>query len=280
MKMSHFVCVLAVVVAGMTAAQAAHEGNFGVKIDAWMEGTIMKLDADAHKFEVRGAKRPYATEYAKMIRDINDKTHKLTGAEQQKKADEIRNSYADNLEKARTQERSKESDFTFYVPDDGMVMVHDETAAYNRDPKSNQVNEPAKATDKERASMQALKDFHIGQYVVVGYESGVAKNTSFVIIKANKPMDTVPAEHKATESKTTIGTGLNANDEQARQIRRAIVDDKSLSTAAHNVVIDFKDGIAHLKGTVPTEAEKKAVEAKASSVVGDTKVMSHIEVGK
>jgi len=165
-----------------------------------------------------------------------------------------------------------------------MMQVHDETANYNRE-QNNVVTQPNTIHNvKEAIAMHALKDFHVGEYIVVGYESGVVKNTAFVIIKANKPMDTVPVGHKSdtktSDSKAT-GTTLDASTEHARQIRRAIVEDKSLSTAAHNVTIDVsQDGVAHLKGTVPTEAEKKAVEAKASSVVGDTKVMSHLEVGK
>lgn len=42
--------------------------------------------------------------------------------------------------------------------------------------------------------------------------------------------------------------------------------------------MSFKDGVAHLKGTVPNAAEKTSVEEKASAVVGKEKVMSHLEI--
>jgi hyperosmotically inducible protein len=71
----------------------------------------------------------------------------------------------------------------------------------------------------------------------------------------------------------------NASDrELARQIRRAIVKDKSLSTNAHNVKIIAQNGTVTLKGPVNSEAEKKAVEEKASKVAGPDKVTSEIEI--
>ncbi len=53
-----------------------------------------------------------------------------------------------------------------------------------------------------------------------------------------------------------------------RDIRRAIVKDKTLSTYAHNVKIVTKDGSVTLKGPVATEDEKQAVASKAVAVVG------------
>ncbi len=50
--------------------------------------------------------------------------------------------------------------------------------------------------------------------------------------------------------------------ELTQQIRRAIVQDKSLSTYAHNVKIISEDGMVTLKGPVRSEEEKTAVEAK------------------
>ncbi len=67
--------------------------------------------------------------------------------------------------------------------------------------------------------------------------------------------------------------------ELARQIRRAIVQDKSLSTYAHNVKIVAQGGTVTLKGPVKSEAEKAAVEQKAAQVAGGTtKVMNELEV--
>jgi osmotically-inducible protein OsmY len=66
--------------------------------------------------------------------------------------------------------------------------------------------------------------------------------------------------------------------ELTQQIRRAIVEDKSLSTYAHNVKIISEDGIVTLKGPVRSGEEKTAVEAKASQIAGKDKVTSQLEV--
>jgi hyperosmotically inducible periplasmic protein len=66
--------------------------------------------------------------------------------------------------------------------------------------------------------------------------------------------------------------------EIARQIRRAIVKDKSLSTYAHNVKVIVQDGAVTLKGPVHSDEEKRAVEAKATQVAGADKVTDQIDV--
>ena len=63
-----------------------------------------------------------------------------------------------------------------------------------------------------------------------------------------------------------------------QQVRRAIVKDKSLSTYAHNVKIITQNGQVTLKGPVRSEEEKRAVEAKAAEVAGDSKVTSDLDV--
>ena len=53
-----------------------------------------------------------------------------------------------------------------------------------------------------------------------------------------------------------------------QQIRKSIVNDKSLSTYAHNVKIVTQNGQVTLKGPVRSDDEKRAVEAKAAEVAG------------
>lgn len=62
------------------------------------------------------------------------------------------------------------------------------------------------------------------------------------------------------------------------QIRRSIMKDKSLSTYAHNVKIVTQDGQVTLRGPVRSEDEKKAIEAKAAEVAGDSKVTSELHI--
>src|SRR5438874_146336 len=57
--------------------------------------------------------------------------------------------------------------------------------------------------------------------------------------------------------------GSGADRDVTAAIRRAIVDDDSLSTNAHNVKIVTIDGVVTLRGPVNTAAEKAALVAKA-----------------
>jgi hyperosmotically inducible protein len=71
----------------------------------------------------------------------------------------------------------------------------------------------------------------------------------------------------------------NTSDRQlTAHIRRAIVKDKSLSSDAHNVKIITQGGNVTLKGTVKTDAEKQAVESKATQVAGEGKVTNELQV--
>jgi|SRR5438477_6596757 len=66
--------------------------------------------------------------------------------------------------------------------------------------------------------------------------------------------------------------------ELARQIRQALVKDKSLSSKAHNVKVIAQNGNVTLKGPVGSEQEKQVVEAKAAQIAGADKVISEIQV--
>ena len=71
----------------------------------------------------------------------------------------------------------------------------------------------------------------------------------------------------------------NRSDREiARDIRRSIVQDKSLSTYAHNIKVISQNGIVTLKGPVRSEEEKSAIEGKAAEIAGKDKVTSQLEV--
>jgi len=63
-----------------------------------------------------------------------------------------------------------------------------------------------------------------------------------------------------------------------RDIRRALVADKSLSTYAHNVKVITADGAVTLKGPVRSEEERKTVEAKAVEVAGQGRVANELTI--
>ena len=62
-------------------------------------------------------------------------------------------------------------------------------------------------------------------------------------------------------------------------IRRAIMDDKSMSINAQNCkIITDKAGMVTLRGVVSSQAEKDAVGAKARGIAGESKVDNQLEV--
>jgi sporulation protein YlmC with PRC-barrel domain len=73
--------------------------------------------------------------------------------------------------------------------------------------------------------------------------------------------------------------GRAENDRgMTQQIRRALVTDQTLSTAAKNVNIHVSGGMVTLKGQVNSEEEKQVVESKAREIAGPQQVQSQIEV--
>jgi osmotically-inducible protein OsmY len=65
-----------------------------------------------------------------------------------------------------------------------------------------------------------------------------------------------------------------------QSIRRMIVDDKSLSTSAHNVKIVTVDGVVTLRGPVVSQEEKASIAKKATEVAGVRKVENRLEIAK
>jgi hyperosmotically inducible protein len=68
--------------------------------------------------------------------------------------------------------------------------------------------------------------------------------------------------------------------ETTRQIRKALMDDKSLSTYAHNVKVVTRGGKVTLKGPVRSEEERQTVAAKAAEVAGAGNVTNQLSIAK
>ncbi|MDL5051989.1 BON domain-containing protein [Oscillatoria laete-virens NRMC-F 0139] len=82
-------------------------------------------------------------------------------------------------------------------------------------------------------------------------------------------------------TKKDVKTGVHPTKEDLEKtaaIRKAIVADKELSVAAHNVKIFTENGKVTLRGAVKTEAEIKSVNEKAINLVGKENVVSELEV--
>jgi hypothetical protein len=90
--------------------------------------------------------------------------------------------------------------------------------------------------------------------------------------KVNK-RDRAKSQPTADQAKET-----KPDREVTKEIRKAIMDDKSLSTYGHNVKVISQHGKVTLKGPVHSEEEKKSIEAKAVEVAGDGNVTNQITV--
>jgi len=66
--------------------------------------------------------------------------------------------------------------------------------------------------------------------------------------------------------------------EITQKIRQAVVNEKSLSTDAHNVKIITVGGMVTLKGPVRSEEEKRVIEEKAAQVAGNDKIKNEIGI--
>jgi hyperosmotically inducible periplasmic protein len=86
-------------------------------------------------------------------------------------------------------------------------------------------------------------------------------------------------KNKDQTSPTADQQKMNPTDRAITQkIRKAIHEDNSLSTYAHNIKIITRDGKVTLRGPVRSEEEKTNLEAKAVSVAGQDNVTNQLEV--
>ena len=84
----------------------------------------------------------------------------------------------------------------------------------------------------------------------------------------------------APEAKSPMDQSESSSDIKiTADIRRAIMDDNSMSVNAQNCkIITDKSGMVTLRGVVNSQAEKDMIESKAKAVAGVTKVDNQLEV--
>jgi osmotically-inducible protein OsmY len=88
---------------------------------------------------------------------------------------------------------------------------------------------------------------------------------------ANPPAQTAPDNSAANKDQgdTAQDQGTSPEDRAiARKLRKAIMDDKSISTYGKNVKIIAREGAVTLKGPVTSEDEKKEIGDLAVQVTG------------
>jgi hyperosmotically inducible periplasmic protein len=100
------------------------------------------------------------------------------------------------------------------------------------------------------------------------------------LAQQSRPDNTQVNKRDRAAAQPTADQQSNTKSDVAitRDIRRAIVNDKSLSTYAHNIKVITQHGDVTLKGPVLTDEEKKIVEAKATEVAGAGHVTNAISI--
>src|SRR5579872_5074891 len=109
----------------------------------------------------------------------------------------------------------------------------------------------------------------------------LALGTASVVVSAQAPDNTqVNKRDRAAGEATADQQKNNRSDlDLTKNIRKSIMDDKSLSTYAHNVKVISQNGTVTLKGPVKSDDEKKAVLSKAVAVAGSAdKVVDQMSV--
>ena len=84
----------------------------------------------------------------------------------------------------------------------------------------------------------------------------------------------------AQADQNTADKQSNAASDRAltQQVRKAIMQDKSMSTYAHNLKVVTQNGQVTLSGPVRTDEEKQAIVQKAAEIAGQDRIVDQISV--
>ena len=98
--------------------------------------------------------------------------------------------------------------------------------------------------------------------------------------QSTAPDNTRVNKRDRTKTSPTADTAKdNQSDREIMQkIRKSIMDDKSLSSYAHNVKVISQDGKVTLKGPVRSEEERRSIEQKAIAVAGSGNITNEITI--
>ena len=119
--------------------------------------------------------------------------------------------------------------------------------------------------------------------IALAIASALSINTIHLRAQDNPkpPADNTKANQRdRSASEPTADQAKNnpSDRETMQKIRKSLMDDKSLSTYAHNVKIIAQDGKVTLKGPVRSEDEKRTVEQKAAEIAGSGNVTDEITI--
>lgn len=92
------------------------------------------------------------------------------------------------------------------------------------------------------------------------------------------PCGAIGTAFAAQAGQATDAGNSKADVDLAAKIRRAVMDDKSLSVAAHNVEIIVKDGNVTIRGQVPSSDQRDSILEKARGIAGPENVVDAMVV--
>jgi osmotically-inducible protein OsmY len=101
-------------------------------------------------------------------------------------------------------------------------------------------------------------------------------------VRQQDPQQPAPDNTKRNKDQTDPSADqqkMNPADRAITQkIRKAIHEDKGLSTYAHNIKVITQDGKVTLRGPVRSEDEKSNLQAKVAEIAGQDNVTNQLEV--
>jgi osmotically-inducible protein OsmY len=142
---------------------------------------------------------------------------------------------------------------------------------------------------KSEARMYRLKPYRCAWLVpgvaLVGLLSGPALIAG-AQTPAEKAKTQTPADNTKVNTRDRADNAVTADQQKenpsdrdlTQKIRRSVMNDKALSTYAHNVKIVSQGGQVTLKGPVRSDQEKKSIEAKAVEIAGAGKVVNELSI--
>jgi len=126
------------------------------------------------------------------------------------------------------------------------------------------------------------KPFHFSSAVFTGLLAVATVNAQPAASDATKAAPDNTAANKADQDTKATTPMDQSNDKEAIEvtasIRRAVLNDKSLSTAAHNVKIVTNGNIVTLRGPVASAAEKERVASLAAKSASGKTVHNELSI--
>ncbi|HEY3321008.1 MAG TPA: hypothetical protein VGP72_11125 [Planctomycetota bacterium] len=180
-----------------------YESTFDPRINTWVEGTVSNIKEDGSRLTVHGSDMPYATTYSQMMKDLAVKTQNKTGADRERIEGDVHKAWADKLARSQNEKPGKLADYTFAKPAKGDLSISDygavrDMAFFLRPAAETPLSgagAPLPATAGTPGHDQhgtgggrvgSFTDLHVGDRVMVGYESGVFTNEAMTIVRETK----------------------------------------------------------------------------------------------